>query len=112
MPKKVVVAEIEDGGGVLAEPVINKFGQVLFPAGLALEQKHVRILKTWNITEVLVQDQEASDDTPVITLSIRGLAEERLSHRLTWTPRNFNEQDFISMGVDHIAEQIINSSRR
>lgn len=111
MPKKVIIAEIEEGC-VLAEPVINKFGQVLFGAGVTLEARHVRILKTWNIADVLVRDAGADVSAPVITQSVRGLAEERLSHRLTWTPRNVNEQDFVAMGVDHIAEQIAQNTRR
>jgi hypothetical protein len=43
---------------------------------------------------------------------LRGLAEERLGQRVKWTPRNVNEQDFIAMGIDHIAEQIAQNTRR
>jgi hypothetical protein len=111
MAKKVATAELEEGC-VLAEPVINKFGQVLFGAGVKLEARHVRILKTWNIAEVLVREADSESMTPVITQSLRGLAEERLGQRVKWTPRNVNEQDFIAMGIDHIAEQIAQNTRR
>ena len=110
MPRKIGLAHIEEGS-VLAEPVINTYGQVLLPAGLTLEQKHVRVLKTWNVAEILVREPEADSAVPVVTDTVRALAEERLSHRLTWKPRNANEQDFVAMGVDHIAEHIVVSAQ-
>ncbi|MFM8568017.1 MAG: hypothetical protein ACKOB6_00195 [Candidatus Kapaibacterium sp.] len=111
MPKKVPIAELEEGC-ILAEPVINKFGQVLFGAGVTIEARHVRILKTWNVAEVLVREADSESLPAVITQSLRGLAEDRLAQRLKWKPRNVNEQDFLSMGIDHIAEQIAQNTRR
>jgi hypothetical protein len=40
-------------GSVLAEDVRDRTGRLLLPAGLPLKERHLRILMTWGVTEVV-----------------------------------------------------------
>lgn len=46
---------------VLASGAKNQHGQMLLAAGTALEEKHVRILKSWGVLEAEIVDAEDSN---------------------------------------------------
>ncbi len=48
-------------GMELDEPVRNLQGKVLFDAGSAITEKHVKALKAWGVTEVQIVDFSARD---------------------------------------------------
>jgi len=47
---------------VLASGAKNQHGQMLLAAGTALEEKHVRILKSWGVVEADIVDSGDSKD--------------------------------------------------
>lgn len=96
--------EIIDGM-ILAEPVINKFGQSLLPVGVELRQSHIKLLKTWNISTVTVKDKD--DDKEIeINPEQYDLAKEILTAKLKWEPTNNIEHDLLETGIMHIAKQL------
>ncbi len=102
MAKNVGCDELTEGM-VLAEAVMNNYGQTLLPTGVKLDANHLRVLRTWNIASVAVQVEGENRDF-VISEKVRRVAEERLRQRITWLPRNINEQDLFAMGVRHVAQ--------
>ena len=91
---------------VLAEPILNNFGQTLMGAGLVLEDKHKRILKTWNIRSIAIKQSEA-DQEQVIPDEVKQLAKERIMHRIKWEPRNALEKNLIQMAVIYYSKKIL-----
>jgi HD-like signal output (HDOD) protein len=53
--------ELLETGMVLADSVLNPRGQVLIPTGTAIEDKHLRGLKTWGIKSVNVTPSTAPE---------------------------------------------------
>lgn len=45
-------------GSVLAEDVRDRTGRLLLPAGVPLKERHLRILMTWGVTEVVAWSEE------------------------------------------------------
>jgi hypothetical protein len=58
---RILLADAEPGM-VLREPAENHQGQILLPAGAELAQKHLRILQSWGVGEIEVEE---SGDTAV-----------------------------------------------
>lgn len=54
MARVISCDEIEQGM-ILAQPILNKFGQILLPANVELQKKHSQLLKTWGITSVTIK---------------------------------------------------------
>ena len=102
MPKFITPDEIEEGME-LVEPIKNKFGQVLFPANLKLQMKHVGILKTWGIQTIQVI---SNNNNNVVEIDESDIAEakEKLSRRMKWLPRNDNEKDLAELALNRILE--------
>ena len=100
MPKFITPDEIQEGME-LAEPVKNKFGQVLLSSNLKLQTKHTVILKTWGIQTIQII---SDNDVTKIDESALEEAREKLSHRMKWSPRNANEEDLVEMALNRILE--------
>ncbi|MFW5701735.1 MAG: hypothetical protein ACOCX7_02180 [Bacteroidota bacterium] len=109
MAEIVQIDQIEEGM-VLAEPIVNNFGQTLLPADIELSSKHVNILKTWNIRSVTVKGDATQED---FTLSeeLRAKAKEHLAGRMKWEPRDKFEKELYKMGIVHVARYILNKSK-
>ncbi|MBM2813582.1 MAG: hypothetical protein HW421_344 [Ignavibacteria bacterium] len=97
MSKVISTEDIQDGM-VLAEPLINNFGQTLLPAGITLGTKHVKTLKTWNIFTVSVKGDDNDEETE-ISEEMKGIAEEIFSKRISWKPKNLLESDLYMLGI-------------
>jgi len=52
---------------VLASGAKNQHGQMLLAAGTALEEKHVRILKSWGVVEADIVDVGDSKDSATVS---------------------------------------------
>ncbi|GAB1372695.1 hypothetical protein MASR1M45_27580 [Candidatus Kapaibacterium sp.] len=87
---------------VLAESVVNSFGQTLLNAGCIIGSNHKRILKTWNLTSVSIK----SDDDEVenkISSELLKFAEDNLKLRLLWQPKLPAEIDLYNSAILHLA---------
>lgn len=106
MAKIINVEDIEDGM-VNPEPIVNKFGQTLLSAGTTLSQRHVLILKTWNIRTVRVKSD--SDESLEISEEALASAKQKLMRRIRWTPSLPIEDDLILSGAIIYAKKSIKS---
>ncbi len=104
MAEKITIDKIEEGA-VLAESIINNFGQTILGAGSILKKKHKIMLKTWNIETVTIRTDE-KDDYVEITQNIKELALEKFSTRFTWSPSNSFEQELFDMGIKNLIQEL------
>ena len=95
MANIITIENIEEGM-VLAEPIINKFGQTLLPAGATLKTSHVRLFKTWNVRSLSVKAQTTEVEME-INEEMLELARQRILKKMKWTPRNSIENDLLKM---------------
>lgn len=105
MSKLMDIKKLEEGM-VLAEPVINKHGQVLLPAGAVLKNNHKRILATWNIKFVNIKEDDNEDEFSNISPELYKRAKAILDENMLWKPRNINEFDLYNACVINIARNI------
>ena len=93
-------------GMILAEPVLNKHGQVLLPAGAEVKKHHKKVLATWNVKFVNVKDTESNDDMNGISPELYKRAKSVLEENMLWKPRNAEEFDLYNACVINIAWNI------
>ena len=108
MANYIQIDQIEDGM-VLAEPIVNSYGQSLLGACTKLSQTHVRLLKTWNIRVVSVKSSDGEDDIQ-ISDEQKVIAEREIIKRMSWMPRNDIEKDLYKMGVLQTASNLSKNS--
>jgi hypothetical protein len=96
-------------GMQLAEPVINNFGQILMTKGTSLAERHIKLLKTWNISRVSIVDDIETEPQDVTGYGedIQEMARKILATRLIWIPRNEAEQDLYNMALIHTIKNIV-----
>ncbi len=97
MPKIIQIGEITEEME-LHSAVTNKFGQVLIGAGVQLSEKHKKILKTWNITNVEIK----SDDQQIpIEISAENIdaAKAFIATKIKWKPKNVIEDELIGIAI-------------
>lgn len=109
MANTITVDDIEEGM-ILAEPVLNNFGQTLLQAGVTLSDKHKTILKTWNISLITVKTDDKEEEIE-ISPEVYALAEEKLKRRVKWTPKSSAEKDLYLMGIQHTAKKILKKNK-
>jgi len=99
----IQIEQIKDGM-ILSETLSNSFGQTLIPSGTILNERHIRILKTWNIFTISIRSNESDEDSK-LSEELRAKAMEVLNQRLNWEPRNIYEEDLVNLGIIHIAKK-------
>jgi hypothetical protein len=97
MPKSLTINDLEPGM-ILHSPVSNNFGQILIGSGFELSEKHIFMLKTWNIQSVTIQSED-SDDEVIIDEDKLKETRDKLLEIIGWQPRNINEEDLIDLGT-------------
>ncbi len=104
MPVLILQEDIKEGME-LALPAKNKFGQVLLPAGAIVENKHKRIFKIWGISTIYVKEDNIEIKNFEYNQNTVNEAANILGKRLTWKPKNFNEEDLYNMALQHLLEK-------
>lgn len=104
MPRIISIDELEEGM-VLQNSITNSYGQVLVNAGVTLEERHKKILKTWNISTIVIKADDMIENEE-ISEEIYAQAKEELRSRMKWEPRNKYEEDFIELGIYAKARKI------
>lgn len=102
MPLYVKLEEIEPGM-VLSEPVQNNFGQTMIPKDFTIEEKHLRMLKLWNITGIIIKRDE-EDVKKELTPDVIKKYKDRLESRMSWKAENAIENNMFSCAIKHLAE--------
>ncbi len=96
------IEEIEEGL-ILAEAVVNNFGQTMIPVGAKLQEKHLRLLKTWNVAGVMVK-ADGEDDEMEISPQMIETAIKNLESSMKWKCELNIELDLFDSAVKHIAK--------
>ena len=109
MAQTILIENIEEGM-IIAEPILNKFGQTLVPSGATLTDNHKVILKTWNIKAVTIKSDE-NEEVVEISDELRELALEKLKPKILWEPRNAIENNLLQIGILHTAKRILNKDK-
>lgn len=102
MAKLINTDTIEDGM-VIAKDVLNSNGFVIIPAGMKLTDRHKRVLKTWNVSQLYVVDEDADDNPPIITTEIRELCIQSIKQKVRWLPELEIENDLIESIIQRLA---------
>lgn len=97
---RVVEIDTVEPGMVLAEPVLNKRGQMLLGSGATLTDRTVKTLKSSGVRSVIVQGE---DDT--ITEEDLACAEALLRGRMQWEVEHPQEEALFTEVVKHLARQ-------
>ncbi|HRK59924.1 MAG TPA: hypothetical protein PLI74_09795 [Candidatus Kapabacteria bacterium] len=109
MARVISCDEIEQGM-ILAQPILNKFGQILLPANVELQKKHSQLLKTWGITSVTIKGEEGDDKEIEISEEMRLLIEENLKNKILWQPINAYEKEVYQLAFLSEAKKILHTS--
>lgn len=104
----IVLTENIQEGMILAEPILNNYGQILIGAGVELKDRHKKVLKTWNIQSVLIHNHDFNDDDIQNDQNYAQLEGELLS-RMTWIPELPIEQDLLKSAVMICATNLNNA---
>lgn len=97
------INEIEEGM-ILAEPIVNSYGQTLINSGVVLSKNHIRLLKTWNIQTLFIKKDENEEEVEISNEMIIN-AQKKLAERVIWNPRNEIERDLHKNVVLYFAKK-------
>lgn len=110
MIKVLNIDELEMGQ-IVAEPVRNKFRQVIVSQGSHITSSHKEILKTWNIENIRVIISNGTegniDQTVVISDAITNEARNNLLKRCNWNPENEWENNIFDLALQHEINKLI-----
>lgn len=96
-------------GMKLAKPLVNKYNQILLPAGTVLEDKHREVLEKWNIQTLEIQSEETIDEN--IPEEIIEMALKKIKEKILWQPRNHIEQEIIDIALITIAKKLLKTNK-
>lgn len=102
----VKVISIDDiiEGMILAEKICNSYGQVLLPEGIELKEKHSRVLKTWNVSSVVIKsEEEESEELSDETIQ---MATAAIQNRISWVPEHPQEIQLIDKATYYLANKM------
>jgi hypothetical protein len=102
MAISVPLEELQSGM-VLADPVLNRWGQILLNKGCKLTPRHISVLKTWGVARVAVGNIEEGSELPRIDQETLTRAQKKVEKRLLWEPRTDFEKEIIQLAVRHTA---------
>jgi hypothetical protein len=94
-----------EAGMVLAEPIFNRFGQVLLNKGVQISDRHLNVLKTWGIPKVLIQVGESNGKQFEINEEMRNRVLARLNKRLLWHPNTPLEEEIIQLAIQQAVQR-------
>jgi hypothetical protein len=97
-------------GMVLAEPVLNRLGQILMSKGSALSLRHLTVLKTWGISTAVIEGGEAEGNDPILDQAIQDRALARIKTRLFWHPQSPLEKEIIHLAVEQAVQRSLQGS--
>jgi len=97
MPKLLEIERLIEGM-ILAEPVLNKMGQVMIAKDITLSHKHINILKMWGIKQVCIKNTE-NDVAEINDPDLIELAKKDLIIKLGWEIDNPFLEEMIELAA-------------
>jgi hypothetical protein len=94
-------------GLILAEPVMNQFGQTLLPQGVELQARHLKVLKTWGCKTVRIKEEARSEKEPEVSPEIMERALARVNWRLEWEPTTGLEKELFQLAVKRVIQKFL-----
>jgi hypothetical protein len=92
-------------GMILAEPVLNRFGQTLLSKGSTISPRHLTVLKTWGIQAVAIEKGGDPVKDPLLDKDIRNRALARIKKRLFWHPHSPIEEEIINLAIQQAVQR-------
>lgn len=109
MAKGINCDDIQEGM-ILAQPILNKFGQVLLPANVELQKKHSHLLKTWGITVVFIKNEESTNQEIEISEEMKLHIREHLNTIILWEPQLPFEKEIYQLAFTNEAKKRLQSA--
>lgn len=94
-------------GLILAEPVLNQFGQTLLPRGVELQMRHLKVLKTWGCKTVKVKEEGIPEKEAEVSPEILDRALARVKWRLKWEPTTNLEKEIFQLAVKRVIQKFL-----
>lgn len=85
MVYSVPTPELEPGM-TLAEPVTNRWGQILLNKGCTLTRRHISVLETWGISSVTIEEGKEMGSPPPLDLATLERISKKVRDRFLWRP--------------------------
>jgi hypothetical protein len=99
MPKEIKISELADND-TLSRTVSNKYNQVLLKKGTVLNTvQHLKILKTWGIESILIEDignEQLKEDSNTVDNELR----DQVMEKLGWVKLNKDDQVLFDIIVE------------
>ena len=102
--------ETLEPGMVLAEPVLNRLGQIILSKGSELSPRHLTVLKTWGIPAAVIESGEAEVRDPIRDQEIQKRALARIKKRLFWHPQSPLEEEMIHLAIQRAVQRSLQGS--
>lgn len=90
-------------GMQLGAPVKNKFNQVLCSGNIIIEEKHLKLFKTWGIQNVEIVEGDVNEDGKE-NKSVLNEDLKQLSKYFNWEPANDVELDLFEIARRRFSE--------
>lgn len=110
MIRTIYIDDIESGQ-VVAEPVRNRFSQVILTKGSELNNSHKKVLKTWNIEKIKILTADAHEKDDKVSPEILEEAVNIIKSRYSWEPVNDWENDMLTAGIECEVQRIMNMGK-
>jgi hypothetical protein len=94
-----------ESGMVLAEPVFNRWGQILLNKGCKLTPRHLAVLKTWGVPKVFIGSGERDEDLPRVDEATLNRARGHIKKRMLWHPETTLEKEIIQLAIQQAAKR-------
>ena len=102
MSRTIQIDHIEDGM-ILANSILNKYGQIILAKDAKLESKHIKMLKLWGIQTLEIVD-DSMQESFVYSQEAIEKANQIVKGMITWQPVNKHEEELYQIALDHILE--------
>jgi hypothetical protein len=102
MYKLININDVNEGME-LAEPIFNSQGQILLPAGITLNNNHLKILRSWNVLYIKIVTDGQNAEEINISPELLQYARERISKIVNWTPNSEIEEELLEVAVIQLA---------
>lgn len=90
-------------GMVISEAIQNNFGQTVIPKDFRIEEKHLKLLKLWNIAGAMIKQGDEDKQVVLSPVSVKDV-KSNLESRMKWKAENLIETNLFTSAVKFLAE--------
>lgn len=99
-----------ESGMILAESVLNRWGQILLVKGSTISPRHIAVLRTWGIQVVAIEKGGDQSEAPLLDQDMQNRALDRIKKRLFWHPHSPIEEEIINLAVQQVIQRSLQGS--